>query len=170
MCSSSLYELLSNYSNYIPLWNASAQHYVSGIRSQFNLDGWRKMLSGGEHKVYGKNGWDFNSHYLLDGVCHGFKLIDPGAQLESYYCENYKSATKDAFVEINDIVCKELKSNKLTIVEQQPHCVHALGAVEKSSGGYRPITDASRPSMKSINNYMDSNHSVTIPLTMCRSL
>ena len=38
----------------------------------------------------------------------------------------------------------------------KPHCVHALGAVPKSNGSYRPITDCRRPLFKSINNYMDT--------------
>ena len=40
------------------------------------------------------------------------------------------------------------------MVDRKPHCIHALGAVEKSSGGFRPITDASKPDWFSINNYM----------------
>ena len=156
MCSPSLADLLGKYTNYLPLWDASAPHFLSGVRSQFNIDGWRRMLAGGVYKVYGDAGWDFNSHYLLDGVINGFKLVNPGAPIESYFCENYKSATKDAFAAIDAIMNKELLNGKLSMVDYSPFCVHALGAVEKSSGGYRPITDASRPLLKSINNYMDA--------------
>ena len=114
------------------------------------------MLSGGAGEVYGHGGWDVNAHYLLDGVCHGFKLVDPGASVDSYICTNYSSATIDAFTAINDIIAKELESDKLTIVSVPPHCIHAMGAVKKSSGGYRPIMDASRPDSVSINNYMEA--------------
>ena len=33
-------------------------------------------------------------------------------------------------------------------------CIHALGAVPKSTGGYRPISDASRPDGRSVNSFM----------------
>ena len=35
-----------------------------------------------------------------------------------------------------------------------PQCVHSLGAVKKSDGRLRPITDCSRPDGSSINNFM----------------
>ena len=35
--------------------------------------------------------------------------------------------------------------DKLTMVDFQPTCVHSLGAVTKSDGGLRPITDCKRP-------------------------
>ena len=111
------------------------------------------MLAGGPMKVHGEKG-DINSLFLLDGVIHGFKVIDPHAVVESYESTNYKSATVDARGYINDIIDNELATGKLSIVDRKPHCIHALGAVEKSSGGYRPITDASKPEGYSINNYM----------------
>ena len=112
------------------------------------------MLAGGPQEIYGKGIWDVNSHFLLDGVCHGFKLTDPGIALDGYFCKNYDSATITAHDEIEAIIKDELASGKLTVVEDQPLCVHALGAVPKSSGGVRPITDASRPESLSINNFM----------------
>ncbi len=41
-------------------------------------------------------------------------------------------------------------------VKVKPRCIHALGAVEKSNGKLRPITDCSMPGKKAINNYMDT--------------
>ena len=40
--------------------------------------------------------------------------------------------------------------------EQRPHCVHALGAIPKKDGTYRPITDCRRPEGLSINNFMET--------------
>ena len=111
------------------------------------------MLSGGPFKAHGGE-WDVNSLFLLDGVLHGFKIIDPYTEVLSYESENYKSATVDARQYMNDIILKEIALGKLSVVDRKPHCIHALGAVEKSSGGYRPITDASKPDWYSINNYM----------------
>ena len=41
-------------------------------------------------------------------------------------------------------------------VDYIPTCVHALGAITKSDGSLRPITDCRRPLGQSINNYMQS--------------
>ena len=86
------------------------------------------MLAGGPNQVYGDGMWDVNAHFLLDGICHGFKLVDPGVQIDGYYNKNYKSATVSAFQEINEIIIDELGSGKLCKVDRQPHCIHALGS------------------------------------------
>lgn len=54
------------------------------------------------------------------------------------------------------IIRAELEEGMISIVEQVPHCIHALGAVGKPDGGIRPITDCSRPTGRSINNYSSS--------------
>lgn len=56
---------------------------------------------------------------------------------------------------MDKIICDELAEGMISIVDFLPHCVHALGAVEKPDGGIRPITDCSRPTGKSINNFSD---------------
>ena len=154
-CLSSVSDILMCYSDYAPLWDVSKSHVVNGVHSQLKPAGWRRMLSGGG-QVSGDIVWDDNSHYLLDGVLHGFKIVDPMSDVGSYECKNYKSASVDAVLFINNIIEGELSSGKLSVVDRKPHCVHALGAVEKSTGGYRPITDASKPDDVSINNYMST--------------
>ena len=154
VCSSDFEELLCGYKNYRPLWDSSEPHFLCGVRSQMNLCGWRELLTGGPDKVFGDHGMDPDCHFLLDGMVHGFKLVDPYADIHGYFCRNYESATISAYQEINDIFTKELDTGKLSVVNKKPTCVHAMGAVPKSSGGYRPITDASKPDNFSINNYM----------------
>ena len=159
-CTSDLSHLLEKYESYLPLWSVNKlPHFVCGVQSQFNLYGWREMLGGGPDQVYGKGVWDPDAHFLMDGVCHGFKLIDPQADIKSYCCRNYESATISARTEIDEILYGEIESGKLTSVDYQPECVHAMGAVPKSSGGYRPITDASKPDGLSINNFMEKTFS-----------
>ena len=159
-CTDDLNHLLRMYDCYLPLWSAEKlPHFVCGVQSQFNLGGWRRMLSGGTEQVYGRGVWDPDAHFLLDGVCHGFKLTDPKSDIESYFCHNYESATVSARAEIDKIMCEEVRSGKLSRVNVQPHCVHSMGAVPKSSGGFRPITDASKPDSRSINNYMEKTFS-----------
>ena len=153
-CTSDVQELLFSYKNYDPLWEAAVQHKVYNVSSQMNPCGWREMLSGGKDSVFGEGVWDVDSHFLLDGILHGFKLIDPSADIAAYCSRNYASATKDARGEMDAIIIGELGSGKLSICEEDPKCIHALGAVPKATGGFRPITDASRPMGTSINNHM----------------
>ena len=44
----------------------------------------------------------------------------------------------------------------MSIVSELPSCVHALGAVQKSDGSLRPITDCKRPISQSVISYMDT--------------
>lgn len=149
--SNSVDQLYDMYSQYLPLWDISETHFVGGVRSQMNLCAWREMLTGREEAAS-----DPDAHFLLDGITHGFKLVDPGSVIHPYVCANYKSATVSAKQEISEIICDELSSGKLSIVSSTPHCIHALGAVEKKGGSFRPITDASRPSGASINSFMEA--------------
>lgn len=54
-----------------------------------------------------------------------------------------------------------------------PQCIHALGAVRKTNGNLRPITDCRRPLNHSINNHMESTflpfHYVTLD-KICQDL
>ena len=59
-----------------------------------------KCCWGAPIKCYGPTGVDPDSHFLLDGMIHGFKLVDPGAVIHPYICANYKSATVSAKEEI----------------------------------------------------------------------
>ena len=133
---------------------------VCGVTAQFKPASWRNLLSGGPNNVYGKGVWDGDSLFILDGVLHGFKVVDPGADISPYYTPNYASAIDKSGEQMNIIIQDELLSGKLSIVKEKPQCVHALGAVPKPNGSIRPITDASRPKFMSINNYMNQtfNH------------
>ena len=55
---------------------------------------------------------------------------------------------------MNEQIHKELQQGKYVLSDAVPHCVHALGAIPKSGGGYQIITDCKRPLGQSINNHM----------------
>ena len=94
--------------------------------------------------------------YLWNGLVNGFSIVDQDCP-SAYMCDNYDSITGDKFyMEMSDLLRDELASSKVTIKENQPRCVHSLGAVVKANGKLRPITDCSRPEGLSINNYMSS--------------
>ena len=94
--------------------------------------------------------------YLWNGLNNGFKIVDDDCGA-SYYCENYDSITSVEFhEEMSALLRAELETNKVSPATTRPQCIHALGAVKKSDGRLRPITDCSRPDGVSINNYMAS--------------
>ena len=67
------------------------------------------MLSGGPGQVFGIDTWDYDSHFLLDGIMHGFKLVDPQAVIAPYSTKNYVPVK--AMEYIDTLICDELRSN-----------------------------------------------------------
>ena len=99
---------------------------------------------------------DEDKFFLWEGLMCGFKIVDADCSA-SYVCENYDSITGDEFSEeMTALLLKELQEHKVSKVSAPPQCVHALGAVKKSDGRLRPITDCSRPDGASINNFMET--------------
>ena len=122
-------------------------HYVGGLRSQLNPCVFFDYCFG--------NPSDDNGSYIFQGVSEGFRIVDPEYE-GSYFCSNYDSVLHpSAKAEMDEIVRKELRLDKVSLVDSIPTCVHALGAIHKSDGGIRPITDCRRPLSRSINNYME---------------
>ena len=94
--------------------------------------------------------------FLWQGLVQGFKIVDPDCPA-SYQCSNYESITGDEFrAEMTTLLLAELETHKVSRSTSPPVCTHALGAVKKSDGRLRPITDCSRPDGGSINNYMST--------------
>lgn len=129
------------------------EHSVGGHPSQMRKEVWLKELSF-ENDCYLKS-------YLEKGICEGFKIIDSIDCVPGYDNSNYKSVLKGpAFATINDLISKEIRESKYIVVKNKPKCIHSLGAVLKTNGTYRPITDCSRPPEFSINSYMDGTAKV----------
>ena len=92
---------------------------------------------------------------LLWYVTDGCPIVE--REIDSYECENYLSITEPGNKEKMDkILDRELAEGMVSCVDRKPHCIHALGAVPKATGGIRPITDCSRPPGKSVNSHCDS--------------
>ena len=93
--------------------------------------------------------------FLLWAITDGFPIVD--SDVESYECENYSSITcEENSKKMNSIIAKELAEGMISISDVKPHCIHSLGAVPKTNGGIRPITDCNRPLGRSINNHCES--------------
>lgn len=126
--------------------------YVGGLRSQLKPRFWYFELS--------KELDQDLVEYLWSGVYHGFRIVDTDADISGYLCSNYSSVLENESAEfINSLIMQELLHEKFVLADHKPLCVHALGAVRKKSGGYRPITDCKRPLFESINNYMEDTFS-----------
>ena len=97
-----------------------------------------------------------DKEFLWRGLNNGFKIVDEDCP-SSYRCANYDSILSEQFYsEMTELLVSELEQSKVTKVNYVPKCVHSLGAVTKSNGKLRPITDCSRPDSLSINNFMKS--------------
>ena len=106
LCSSSTVNLLSTYERYLPLWDCNKRHVVAGVSSQLKPAGWREMLLDSEIV-------DEDSHFILDGIMHGFKIVDPYVNIAGYETENYSSATVKAVDFMDNLLKEELDSGKL---------------------------------------------------------
>ena len=126
---------------------------MHGVFSPLKPKGWLDMLFDNER-------WDEDALLILDGVYPSFRVIDPGADVPIYDCENYKSCFDEYnFGKMNDIITSELASDKVSIAIHKPNQIHALGAIPKPNGSIRHITDCSLPDRISVNNYMKSTFS-----------
>ena len=153
LSSNSFQELLIDIVDIRSTWDCACPHYIGGIYSQLRPAGWiDELCCGGV--------WDEDAHFLLDGVVYGFRVVDPGANITPYECENYASATKEPnHSKLQDLLIDELDNDKMSFSVITPTCVHALGVITKPSGAIRPITDCKRPIGQSVNSYMQSTFS-----------
>ena len=125
------------------------RHLIGGVPSQMNINAWDYYLDfEADYRIW---------KYLHDGVLHGFAIVDEGELMEPYFCDNYSSVLNgEAFIFVNDLIMSEIRDGKYVKATSMPHCVHALEAIPKSDGTFRPITDCRRPEGTSINNYMNT--------------
>lgn len=94
--------------------------------------------------------------YLWSGIRDGFQIVDTDTPISGYFCHNYNPVLQNEGASfVNDLIIQELTDGKFVQADHKLLCVHALRAVHKESGGYRPITDCKRPLFKSINNFME---------------
>lgn len=124
-------------------------HKLAGCEVQLNRCVFYKEL-------YMSGEVDQRADYLYTGVAHGFDIVDSSCEA-SYFCNNYLSIRESEFsTQMDEIILNELRLSKVSLVDSRPDCVHALGAIRKSNGKLRPITDCRRPLGLSINNFMAS--------------
>lgn len=82
-------------------------------------------------------------------------MLNKSPLVDSYLVPNYWSCCNgDAEEKLDSLIECEIHEGKLSIASELPECIHAMGAIRKSTGKYRPITDCSCPAGVSINNHM----------------
>ena len=92
---------------------------------------------------------------LFNGLVDGFNIVD--GDVMPYERDNYASILSDKnHSRMTNILNSELAEGMVSFSDGKPKCIHSLGAVSKSDGGMRPITDCSRPHGRGVNNYQDS--------------
>lgn len=129
--------------------NAKADDQIEGIPHQLRPSAWRNRL-------YHKGGWDQDPHYILDGVQYGFHVVNRHANMDQYCMNNYWSCYKESTEsKLSSLGEMEIACGKLSLSSELPRCIHAMGAIRKGTGLYRPINDCSRPEGNSVNCYMD---------------
>lgn len=130
--------------------NAPDVYMLDGIRSQLKPKQWLIMLTSG-------SGWDPDIQFLLDGVLNGFNMINKHSVIPQYKCKNYKSCWKGENGEkLHKLLLSEVESGKLSRVDYEPNCVHAIGVInKKNSKKIRPIIDCKRPEKLSVNSHAD---------------
>ena len=143
----------TDFDNTIPLCPNSIRltprHSLGGINSQMNGKTWEYYLQFEPNLA--------TRDYLSVGIQEGFSIVDDDACIDTYSCDNYSSVCSGpAFDYINKVIMQEIIDGKYVRADFVPKCVHALGAVPKSDGTFRPITDCRRPIGVSINNYMST--------------
>lgn len=122
-------------------------HYIGGIRSPLVPSSWER-----EMECFEQNDM---IQFIRSGVSFGFPIVDNDVEIDHYVCDNYNSAKYGpANKFITDLFKQELEEGKLIETNEIPTCVHAIGAVSKKDGQFRPIIDCKRPVGRSINEHM----------------
>lgn len=143
---------VSDHSVSNELCQGRCDHELAGCEVQLNSCNFYREL-------YMNKTPDPMADYLYHGVIHGFDIVDPDCDA-TYCCANYSSIEAPEFKgQMDAIIRQELDSTKVTLNGVVPDSVHALGAIRKSSGKLRPITDCRRPLGLSINNRMATTFS-----------
>lgn len=123
-------------------------HIIGGLSSQMNAKVWLAELAY-ENDQYLKS-------YLRKGIMEGFRIVDDIDSIIGYDSVNYDSVrVGEAAQIVDELLLSEIRDSKYIFSQSKPLCIHSLGAVKKSNGSFRPITDCSRPPGISINSFME---------------
>ena len=100
-------------------------------------------------------GDDIDRDFILDGIKHGFDIIDTSVNPIPVQCENYTSARPGStlYHQATKQVLKEIQMGHYEVVPTSPEIIRLMGGIPKPDGGVRLIHDCSQPPGKSVNDY-----------------
>ena len=91
---------------------------------------------------------------MLDGIKHGFRLIDEGNDILPTECHNYSSLSDgDNDIKVAKQIQWEIDNGNYIATDVKPTIVSALGTIPKPNGKIRLIHDCSRPDNLAVNHY-----------------
>ena len=98
---------------------------------------------------------DVDGEFLLQGIEHGFNIVDSSNPPAPAFMYNYRSATMGpASSIVEKQILTELSEGRYLVVDNPPTLISALGAVPKSnSDDLRVIHDCSQPPGRAVNDY-----------------
>jgi hypothetical protein len=102
---------------------------------------------------------DPDSVFLLNGIKHGFHIVDQEAEVQNAEMENYSSATKQRN-KVEEQILKGIKEGHYRLLDNKPPLISAIGAIPKSNGDVRIIHDCSQPEGSALNDYAKDTQKV----------
>ena len=102
---------------------------------------------------------DPDKSFILDGIRHGFDIIDEDVVVSPVRSKNHPSAQPGSpLYEMAAMqVQKEIENGNYIICESPPHIISPLAAIPKPDGDVRLIHDCSRPPGGAVNDYCSSD-------------
>jgi hypothetical protein len=95
---------------------------------------------------------DSDKEFLLNGIQHGFCIIDSDSQLVDASHPNHRSATSN-YQTTSDLINNEIMLGHYVKSPVKPTIISPIGLIPKSDGGNRLIHDCSMPHGMSVNDY-----------------
>jgi hypothetical protein len=101
-------------------------------------------------------GDDFDREFILNGVEHGFDIIDPSATPSLAKQDNHPSAASSSplFQKAHMQVLTEIERGNYAPATIDPLIISPMGVIPKPDGGVRLIHDCSRPQGEAVNDYV----------------
>ena len=105
---------------------------------------------------------DKDRDFLLNGIRHGFDIVDSTAAPIPVDTPNNRSAQPDAplYEQATKQVLKEIEQGNYVVCQEKPKVISPFSAIPKPDGGVRLIHNGSQPPGASMNDYatLDMHH------------
>jgi hypothetical protein len=116
---------------------------INNKLSDLDLSVWDRELKG-----------DIDREYILDGIQHGFKIVDDEVVKTPVDIPNHVSCTKDDNkYKVEQVLRSEILNGRYVPVKKKPDICNPMAAIEKSDGTVQVLHDASRPMNLALNDY-----------------